>query len=332
MLSLLETSLATTASQKLQQCKSTRDCPGASQCFVSFDEHNVAKDGYCVQSDRKMDASVESTSFLEMQSKPDVFSPTGMKVASLTVQAPRDKTAEVVLLSDKSQAYSVGVDAAGVFRIQQEGQKPALEITPNGGEIIARTRLLAAGALRSQDGFFVQDTMQWALWREEEFTKGSEGWGRLSDSASKSSQLTTQCPGGVWMLGGFRTLSKDSVSKTFAGLPAHNRLRVVATYHFIDRWEGQMGFMKIGASAKDSHYVWTERYDVNDYTDLLDVCGGPTGEGHFSSTIDVSMYHTNPSVELLFGSTFDINSGGAPGFYGVSSVQVYVRTVPKPLK
>ena len=128
----------------------------------------------------------------------------------------------------------------------QEGQKPALEITPNGGEIIARsvglpgqspppfqhvkskyaaniaitcrTRSLAAGALRSQDGFFVQDTMQWALWRgahvrcflcalriidresvcthaEEEFTKGSDGWGRLSDSASNTSQLTTLCPG-----------------------------------------------------------------------------------------------------------------------------------------
>ena len=121
------------------------------------------------------------------------------------------------------------------------------------------------------------------------------------------------------MLGGFRTLSKDSlvvysitayiehlrtseccltapirnrnipisVSKTFSALPKHNRLRVVATYHFIDRWEGQvrchmlrhdcttpqlhnprfydrqMGFMKIGKSAQDSHYVWTERYGSN---------------------------------------------------------------------
>ena len=70
------------------------------------------------------------------------------------------------------------------------------------------------------------------------------------------------------MLGGFRTISKDSlvvtddislrqwltcitaralninnvatnVSKTFSGLPEHNRLRVVTTYHFIGRWEGQ---------------------------------------------------------------------------------------------
>ena len=138
---------------------------------------------------------------------PEHFRPYVSLVAKLTQTAPF-----------QSQAYSVGVDAAGVFRIQQvghvcvwkadkilqrttqckildwqEGQKPALEITPNGGEIIARsvglpaqspppfqhakskyaaniaitcrTRLLAAGALRSQDGFFVQDTMQWALWR-----------------------------------------------------------------------------------------------------------------------------------------------------------------------
>ena len=68
--------------------------------------------------------------------------------------------------------------------------------------------------------------------------------------------------------------------------------------------------------------------DVNDYTSLLDLCGGPTGEGliswvhslcirfvaltdlsilvlrtisragHFSSTIDVSMYHTNSSLSV----------------------------------
>ena len=31
------------------------------------------------------------------------------------------------------------------------------------------------------------------------------------------------------------------------------------------------------------------------------------------------------AAQVLFGSTFDINSGGSPGFYGVSSVQVYVR-------
>ena len=109
------------------------------------------------------------------------------------------------------------------------------------------------------------------------------------------------------MLGGFRSIPKESlivahdislhqwlicitaralninnvatsVSKTFSGLPEHNRLRVVATYHFIGRWKGQacsynfsvleqlrnhhdrqMGFMKIGESAQNSHYVWTER-------------------------------------------------------------------------
>merc|ERR1712025_1125103 len=100
-----------------------------------------------------------------------------------------------------------------------EGQKPALEISPNGGEIIARTRLLATGALKSEHGFIVQDTMQWALWREEEFTRGSQGWLRVAAPGPSNNPLTTQCPGGVWMLGGFRTLSKDSVSKTFSQLP-----------------------------------------------------------------------------------------------------------------
>ena len=43
------------------------DCPAATQCFVSFDENNVAQDGYCVPKDQQVDASVE-TSFLETQS------------------------------------------------------------------------------------------------------------------------------------------------------------------------------------------------------------------------------------------------------------------------
>ena len=79
------------------------------------------------------------------------------------------------------------------------------------------------------------------------------------------------------------------------GLPKHTRLRITANFHFIDMWNSETGYLMadIGGPGATLEYVWTERYDVADYKNSSDACGGPLGEGRFSVPIDVSLVSVN---------------------------------------
>lgn len=56
----------------------------------------------------------------------------------------------------------------------------------------------------------------------------AEGW---------TNNEVTQC-GALKMLGGYGKFAGGEVRKTFSGLPPHQKLRIVAAYHFIDGWVG----------------------------------------------------------------------------------------------
>ena len=342
---------------------------------------------------------------------PTKFSPAGAKVASLTVEAASGQAASLVLLSKDKPAYTMQADKAGTFSIRQ-GDSDIVTISET-GDLVARTHMLAAGALSAGTGVYVRDTMQWALVVDEEFSSGQSGWEFVGGGSSGTAKVpTSQCRGGLFMLGGFEGLAKSAVQKTWTGsfrrrfftmgvyvlafaeiwgllrtlphptcscscvrnrgsvgLPKHTKLRVTATFHFIDAWNGETAFMKLnqGAPGKENlEYVWTERYDVSDYRGMIDVCGSALGEGRFASPIDVSMVrfytrvwltvwlfvltltdcaelavtvpirlpsctavrqaHTGDSVSVQFGTTLNLPAAASKGFYGISSVQLYVRS------
>ena len=48
-----------------------------------------------------------------------------------------------------------------------------------------------------------------------------------------------------YFLGGHCNLAADEISKMFLNLPAHEKIRVQATFHMFDNWQGEYGFMKI---------------------------------------------------------------------------------------
>ena len=74
-------------------------------------------------------------------------------------------------------------------------------------------------------------------------------------------------------------------------------------------------------------YAWTEMYDVADFTGLIDVCGGEMGEGRFAVPVDVAIPHSDESVTIEFGSTLDLPAANSKGFYGISSVEIYLRGI-----
>lgn len=210
--------------------------------------------------------------------------------------------------------YSFGVHADGTFAISKGMSKDVLSVNAD-GDVVARTKLLAAGALSADSGFVVDTVPQWSLWKSEDFAGAVEGWS-MSD--------VTRC-GGVTMLGGFEKTSKTTVSKTFKGLPAHSRVRIVANYHFIDLWQGEVGFMQTSSGAEGKmEYAWTDRYELPDAKGVVNVCGHDDyAEGHFSVPIDVTIVHTGDELTVSFGST--LTADPAQSSFGISGLNIYVR-------
>merc|ERR1719261_1295381 len=144
--------------------------------------------------------------------------------------------------------YSVGADAAGNF-VVQHAAAPLLSLVDN--TLHANTARLEAQALNVAGDLTIGGVPQWRLVSTEDFSAQGVGWSRADVS---------QCAG-VSMLGGFCKFGQGEVIKTFTGLPPHKQLRIVANYHFIDRWIGESGYMKLNIGRDGSPVVvWTEQH------------------------------------------------------------------------
>lgn len=103
-------------------------------------------------------------------------------------------------------------------------------------------------------------------------------------------------------------------------LPYHEKVRIVGNYHFLDAWNGNMGYLKV----KD-HFVWTDSHDSRGYKsskNALKICGKGVNF-KFSEVIDVNFEHFGKELEIKFGSTLRCHP--CDGSYGVSNVQIYYK-------
>ena len=271
---------------------------------------------------------------------PDV----GMVVNSLDISGPQNSPAEISIKSGTSQ-YKMGVRADGTFAITDSQEHPFLSIED--GNIFAHTPVLSAGGLSSDRNLVVGGITQWALISSEDFAAGSDGWEGstvqpCTGSATVAGESTKGLPGkvtscgGVRMLGGYRAFAGGNAHKTYAALRPHKQVRLTGSFHFIDSWEGETGFVMLGEHIKGKEcdemtYGWTHSYDAREVSSAINVCGGAAPEGRFSVPFDVTIPHRGKEIELIFGSTlktgvdrqFDKGEGSA--WWGVSGVEVYVR-------
>jgi len=158
----------------------------------------------------------------------------------------------------------------------------------------------------------INGVRQWALHTLEDFDEtGSDGW---------SQGEITHCGAHTLLAGHCVELPSNEVSKTFAQLPPHSQVRIVAKYMFIDSWDGETGFLKV-----DNKPVWLESYNHKDgdSTHGINICGNETPERRFGRTIDITVPHTASSVSLTFGATTDEHA--CDESFGVANVMIFVR-------
>jgi len=162
----------------------------------------------------------------------------------------------------------------------------------------------------SASAFIQEDVRQWALVAHEDFEKDVQGW---------STNKTNSCDGNDHHIGGHCNNVDGEVKKTFTGLGEHKHVRIQARYHFLDSWEGEMAFAKVGDRT-----VWTEMNDVRGmHPNALNACGGDHADMKLSVPIDVTIPHTGDSIELSFGSNLDEHPCNES--FGVDDVMISVK-------
>jgi len=169
--------------------------------------------------------------------------------------------------------------------------------------------LSANGTVRASS-FIQEDVHQWALTFHDDFEQDAAGW---------NMKLVNTCDGNDHHLAGHCNTVEDEIKKTFTGLKPHKYLRLQARYHFLDSWEGETAYAKLGDRT-----VWT---DVNDARDMhpnaLSLCGGDHPDTRLSVPIDVTIPHTDSSVTVAFGSTLDEHACNES--FGIDDVMISIR-------
>lgn len=182
------------------------------------------------------------------------------------------------------------------------------------GAVTLQEQVLTTANLNIGTTLTMNGVRQWQLVQLETFDGArAEGW---------SVDRVTVC-GGATMMGGYCELSSESTAKTFSSLPPHSQVRIVATYHFIDQWQGESAFLRSEVNGALA-IVWTDRLSLDAAASGYNVCGSDRyPEMQFASLVDVTLPHARDSLQVEFGSTLDEQS--CTHSYGVSGFQLYVR-------
>eukprot|EP00466_Bigelowiella_natans_P004838 jgi/Bigna1/135061/aug1.27_g9769 len=106
-------------------------------------------------------------------------------------------------------------------------------------------------------------------------------------------------------------------SRTFAIPRHHEMIRLVATVHFVDDWQGETAYLKV-----DGSIVWTQSHTERNSNQLMNICGKVRyPDSKFSVPIDVTIPHSSPSMKVTFGSNLRTDQA----LFGLSSLAVYMK-------
>lgn len=204
----------------------------------------------------------------------------------------------------------------GAFKdlLISNGRRPVFQVDRNNNMMFFTSTIKAENGVNYTGDLKIRNVKQWNLVYEEDFSNGALGW---------TNNTVTEC-GGVKMLGGYCQFGGGEVFKIFNELPKHSQIRIQATYHFIDAWDTESGFMRVN-NGKDGEmqYIWIERYSAFVGNGGINVCGGRWPEGKFSSPIDVTLPHKQSSIKIGFGAS--IEQDPCDESFGVSGIRIYTK-------
>lgn len=255
------------------------------------------------------------------------------KVNQLVIQ-PEQGSARLMLGSN----YALQMNEKGVFAItadlKAEEQRQILAFDTVSDTFSSEASVIS-GDVFDVSQLHVSGIPQWALMHTETFDgnhlngwKGSPVVPKFLNCGGVN-VLCGNCPNALNQETNTVMDEEDTpnVLSKSVPLPTGTRwdsLKITATFHFIDDWQGESAFMKI-----DGQIVWVSAHTTSSRASkFLDLCSGdeiaePFPEDRFSVPIQVSIdYPNSKSVFVEFGSNAAVGSGA---YFGVSSLTIEVR-------
>ena len=160
----------------------------------------------------------------------------------------------------------------------------------------------------SNDSFAISGTKDFSLLHHDDFEGEVKDW-----SDTRTNTCTSN---GNVFLGGHCKFSYNEVSRTYEINSKHTEIRITASYHMFDNWNGEYGYMKV-----DNEIVWMR--EGNNDSEGINVCGGKDNDPAFNLLIDVVVPHTSNKVVLSFGSTLQKDPCDAS--FGIDDVMLYFK-------
>lgn len=240
-----------------------------------------------------------------------------LTVANLKI-ASKDNKENGLLFSNNDVEYKLGMNPKNEFILSKRG-KPLISIDDH-DNLNFLIPDLSVKSLNLEGIFKIMDVTQFHMIVHESFkdSANTKGWKGVNFD-----NFISTC-GGIHLLGGYGKLSKGFISKEFDNLPVHNEIRVKAIFHFIDKWNNETAYMKIGKSTKEeSYFAWTDSHTQIDTENAINICGNSTGESKFNSLIDVVFPHNSEKLYIEFGTNIlehDPNNIS----WGISNFQLYI--------
>lgn len=237
----------------------------------------------------------------------------GSQMSGLTLQTSEKTNSDLKFGSNNDFFSFVYNGIKNDFELNYLGDN--ILLFKENSEINISPNTLACSKGMSYNGSFkIRNVNQWSLFKEEDFSTEALDW---------SNNTVSSC-GGVNMMGGYCKFSSGETTKLYSNLPKHSQIRIQANYHFIDAWNGETAYMKVGSDLNnDMNYYWTDKYTAFQNDGGINVCGGKYPEGRFSSPIDVVINHSDDKFYLSFGS--NLEQDACEHSFGVSAVKIYVR-------
>ena len=134
-----------------------------------------------------------------------------------------------------------------------------------------------------------------------------------------SHPLTNTCSkGGNAFLGGHCNFSYQEVSKTFLITKPHKQVRITASFHMFDNWNGEYGYMKVNDSIQ-----WLRQGENINNENGINICGNASNDPAFNMQIDVVVPTEENEIKIAFGSTLETAPCNAS--FGVDDVMIYTK-------
>lgn len=215
----------------------------------------------------------------------------------------------------EEKVWSVGADSDGFYI--DDGGTSVFSIDLE-GEVTVRSDVFSAENFMAER-LTLNDVNQWQVAALEMFD--SEPPAKLGWFAGETASPTFNCSNLLILTGprgDLKVANLDSASKYYEKLLKHTHVRIQASAHFIDDWQGETAYLKI-----NDNVVWTDTHDQRASRGQFSVCGSPSyPESRLTVPIDVTFPHKSQKLKVSFGSTLDRT---ANAMFGLSSLTVSLR-------